>query len=135
MDGKLTLTLVTPEHALLENISCQEVTLPAEDGQIGILPGHTPLITLLGIGTVSYRDGGQKTSIAVRDGFAEIVSDVVRVLADRAASRDAIDISAVTREKDAAEKNRLEVVGEEALQAASAEVAYAEARLQVAAAP
>ncbi|MEO6324325.1 MAG: ATP synthase F1 subunit epsilon [Thermoanaerobaculia bacterium] len=134
MDGKLTLTLVTPEHAVLEKVSCTEVNLPALDGQIGILPGHTPLITLLGIGTVTYRDGGKKTSVAVRDGFAEIVADVVRVLADRAATRETIDAAAVTREKDAAEKSRLEVVGEEELAAASAEVAFAEARLQVVAA-
>ena len=133
--GKLTLTLVTPEHAVLESVSCQEVALPALDGQIGILPGHTPLITLLGIGTVTYRDGNRKTSVAVRDGFAEIVSDVVRVLADRAATRETIDAAAVTREKDAAEKRRLEVVGDEELATASAEVAFADARLQVSAAP
>jgi len=129
--GKLTLTLVTPEYAVLESVSCQEVNLPALDGQIGILPGHTPLVTLLGIGTVTYRDGNKKTSVAVRDGFAEIVSDVVRVLADRAATRESIDPAAVGREKEAAEKKRLEVVGEEELTVASAEVAFADARLQV----
>ena len=133
--GKLTLTLVTPEHAVLENVSCQEVNLPALDGQIGILPGHTPLITLLGIGTVTYRDGNKKTSVAVRDGFAEIVSDVVRVLADRAATRDSIDAAAVGKEKEEAEKKRLEVVGDEELTVASAEVAFADARLQVVASP
>jgi F-type H+-transporting ATPase subunit epsilon len=133
--GKLTLTLVTPENAVLEKVSCQEVNLPALDGQIGILPGHTPLITLLGIGTVTYRDGSKKTSVAVRDGFAEIVSDVVRILADRAATRETIDASAVAKEKEVAEKRRLEVVGDEELASASAEVAFADARLQVAATP
>jgi F-type H+-transporting ATPase subunit epsilon len=131
--GKLTLTLVTPENAVLDKVSCQEVNLPALDGQIGILPGHTPLITLLGIGTVTYRDGSKKTSVAVRDGFAEIVSDVVRVLADRAATRETIDASAVAKEKEAAERKRLEVVGDDELATASAEVAFADARLQVAA--
>ena len=133
--GTLTLTLVTPEHAVLESVSCQEVNLPALDGQIGILPGHTPLITLLGIGTVTYREGNKKTSVAVRDGFAEIVSDVVRVLADRAATRESIDAAAVGREKEEAEKKRLAVVGDEELTVASGEVAFAEARLQVVASP
>ena len=48
-DTNLTLTVVTPESAVVEGVVCQEVTLPAEAGQIGVLPGHTPLVTLLGV--------------------------------------------------------------------------------------
>lgn len=132
MEGKLTLTLVTPEHAVLEAIACDEVTLPAPDGEIGILPGHTPLITLLGIGVAAYKGGGSSGRIALREGFAEISSDVVRVLADRAAAREDVDVAAVRAERDAAEKAHLTVVGEEQLEAVNADQEYAEARLKVA---
>lgn len=133
MADKLILTVVTPEHAVVDQVSCDEVTLPALAGEIGILPGHTPLITLLGIGVVSYKDGGKKTSLAVREGFAEISSDVVRVLADRAAPREGIDTAAAGREREAAEKRRLDVVGQEQLDAVNADAAYADALLTVAA--
>jgi F-type H+-transporting ATPase subunit epsilon len=134
MDGtNLTLTVVTPESAVVEGVVCQEVTLPAEAGQIGVLPGHTPLVTLLGVGTVEYKDGTRKRSIAVKDGFAEIANDVVRVLADRAMTPEAVDPAAAARDKDAAEAWRMEVVGDEQLAAVNADVAFAEARLKVSA--
>jgi F-type H+-transporting ATPase subunit epsilon len=133
-DGRLTLTVVTPEHAVRESVACDEVTLPARLGELGVLPGHTPLIALLGIGLVTWRDGSKKGSVAVRGGFLEIASDVVRVLADEALAKDAVDTAAAAKQKEAAEKRRLTVVGDEELDAANAEVAYAEARLKLAAA-
>lgn len=131
-DQKLTLTVVTPERSLVEGEPCDEVTLPAEQGQIGILPGHTPLITLLGIGTVTYRLDRHSESLALRGGFAEIAADQVRVLADVAVSPAAIDAGAAASEKSAAEQRRLMVVGQEQLDEVNAEVAYAEARLELA---
>jgi F-type H+-transporting ATPase subunit epsilon len=132
--GKLTLTVVTPERAVLQSVSCDEVTLPAQAGEIGVLPGHTPLIALLGIGVVAWRAGAKKGAVAVRDGFVEIAADVVRVLADEAVAPDAVDQAAVTKQKEAAEARRLTVGGDEELDAANAEVAFAEARLKLAAA-
>ncbi len=133
MDGRLTLTVVTPERAVLSGVACDEVTLPGFRGELGILPGHTALITLLGIGVVTYRDGARKASVAVRGGFAEIAGDAVRILADEAAPKDAIDAEAAAREKTAAETRRATVAGDEALDAANDEARYAEARLKVAA--
>jgi F-type H+-transporting ATPase subunit epsilon len=131
-DGKLTLTVVTPEHAVVDRVACDEVTLPTLEGEIGILPGHTPLITLLGIGVVGYKSGGTKGAVAVREGFAEISGDVVRVLADRAAGKGEVDAAAAKRDRDEAEKKHLEVVGDEQLDAVNADQEYAEARLKVA---
>jgi len=131
-DGKLTLTVVTPEHAVVDGASCDEVTLPTLSGEIGVLAGHTPLITLLGIGVVGYKSGGAKSSVAVREGFAEISNDVVRVLADRAQAKADVDVAQAQRERDAAEKKHLEVVGNEELDAVNADQEYAEARLTVA---
>lgn len=132
MDGRLTLTVVTPERAVLQAVTCDEVTLPAQRGEIGILPGHTPLIALLGIGVVGYRDGSRRATIAVRGGFVEIAGDAVRVLADEAAAPDAVDRGAVSAEKQAAERRRDRAAGDEELDGADAEARFAEARLAVA---
>ena len=125
----LTVTVVTPEAAVLDRVTCDTVTLPAESGEIGILPGHTPLLTLLGIGTVTCVDGSRSVSVAVREGFAEIAGDNVRIMASQAATPEGIDPAAVAREQHAAEAKRMQVVGEEELDAVNADVAYAEAKL------
>jgi F-type H+-transporting ATPase subunit epsilon len=133
VDGRLTLTVVTPERAVVAGVACDEVTFPGLDGELGILPAHTPLIALVGIGLVTYREGSKKTSVAVRGGFAEIANDAVRVLADEAAPRDAVDAAKAAQEKAAAEARRAEVVGDEQLDAANADAKFAEAQLAVAA--
>ncbi len=131
-NGRLTLTLVTPERALVDRVTCDEITLPGDRGELGILPAHTPLITLLGVGIVRWTGGESTGAIAVRGGFAEIAGDVVRILADVAAAREGIDPAAVVREKEAAEQARASVQGEEQLEAVNADAAFAEARLQLA---
>ncbi len=133
MDGRLTLTVVTPERAVVGGVACDEVTLPGWDGEIGILPAHTPLITLLGIGLVTFRDGSKKTSVAVRGGFAEVAGDAVRVLADEAAAKDAVDAVRAAEDKTRAEARRADVVGDEELDAVNADAKFAEARISVAA--
>lgn len=130
--GRLSLTIVTPERALVSKMTCDEVTLPGERGELGILPSHTPLITLLGIGIVRWTGGESSGPIAVRGGFAEIAGDVVRILADAAATKETIDTAAAARDKEAAEKARASVQGEEQLDAVNADAAYAEARLRIA---
>ena len=131
MDGRLTLTVATPERAVLQGVACDEVTLPAQRGEIGILPGHTPLIALLGIGVVGYRDGSRRATLAVRGGFVEIAGDAVRVLADEAATPDTIDAARASAEKADAESLRDRAAGDEELDAANADVRFAEARLAV----
>ena len=51
--GHLTLTVVTPERSVVDKAACDAVTLPGELGELGILPGHTPLVALLGVGRVT----------------------------------------------------------------------------------
>ncbi|MFI5198203.1 MAG: ATP synthase F1 subunit epsilon [Thermoanaerobaculia bacterium] len=129
MDGRLTLTVVTPERAVLQNVPCDEVTVPCLKGEIGVLPGHTPLIALLGIGLVTWRDISKKASAAVRGGFVEISGDAVRVLADQAATPDVIDEANVSAEKGDAENRRTHAAGDEALDSANEDVRFAEACL------
>jgi F-type H+-transporting ATPase subunit epsilon len=130
--GRLTLTVVTPERAVLPDALCDEVTLPAQKGEIGILPGHTPLIALLGIGVVAFRDGSRRATLAVRGGFVEISGDVVRILADEAEAPGNVDPVRATAEKKDAESRRDHASGDEELDAANADVRFADARLAVA---
>ncbi len=131
----LTLTLVTPERAVLDGVPCETVTLPAEGGEIGVLPGHVPLVTLLGIGVVGYRLGREGGAIAVRGGFAEVSPDRVRILADLAASGDEVDAQKARAERQTGEGRRATVVGSEELDSVNADIAYAEAQLHLASAP
>jgi F-type H+-transporting ATPase subunit epsilon len=130
--GRLSLTVVTPERSVVERVACDSVSLPGELGELGILPGHTPLVALLGVGSVAWTDGGKKTSVAVRGGFVEVAGDVVRVLADFAAEKDAIDPVAAREAVSEGEVRRLGVVGQEELDAVNADVAFAEAKIAVA---
>jgi F-type H+-transporting ATPase subunit epsilon len=132
LDGRLTLTVVTPERAVLAAVACDEVAVPCLKGEIGVLPGHTPLIALLGIGVVGYRDGARRAAVAVRGGFVEIAGDAVRVLADDAVGAEAVDAAAVAVEKQDAEGRRDRAAGDVELDAADADARFAEARLAVA---
>ena len=66
--------------------------LPGRDGYLGILPGHAPLITELGIGQISYRENGRSRYLAVAWGFAEVLPDRVSVLAETAERAEEIDV-------------------------------------------
>ena len=131
MAETLTLSLVTPERPVLDGVPCEAVTLPTEGGEIGLLPGHVPLVTLLGIGVVRYRAGRGGGAVAVRGGFAEIAADRVRILADVAASPDEVDVQRARAERQAGEGRRSTVAGEEELDAVNADIAYAEARIHL----
>ena len=89
----MQLVVVTPVRQLLSE-SVTEVQLPGADGYLGVLPGHAPLITELGIGELTYRTaGGQTGLLAVIRGFAEVLPDRVSVLAETAERAEEIDIS------------------------------------------
>jgi len=95
----IELVIVTPEKQLLRE-KVVEVQLPGENGYLGVLPGHAPLITELGIGELRYHHlGGQESlHLAVVRGFAEVLPDRVTVLAETAERAEEIDLQ---RAKDA----------------------------------
>jgi F-type H+-transporting ATPase subunit epsilon len=101
----IELIVVTPERQLLRE-SVVEVTLPGRDGELGILPGHAPLITELGIGELSYRTAAssQPLSLAVIRGFAEVLPDRVTLLAETAERAEEIDLQRAQEAKARAEK-------------------------------
>ncbi len=90
----IELTVVTPERQLLRE-TVVEVAIPGLDGQLGILPGHAPLITELGIGELSYRTATSSVPItlAIIRGFAEVLPDRVTVLAETAERAEEIDLA------------------------------------------
>jgi F-type H+-transporting ATPase subunit epsilon len=101
----IQLIVVTPERQLLRE-SVVEVTVPGLDGQLGILPGHAPLMTELGIGELSYRmsTSGQPVVLAVISGFAEVLPDRVTVLAETAERAEEIDLARAEQARARAEK-------------------------------
>ena len=101
--SQLTLEIVTPDHAVA-HAEVDEVEIPAEDGYIGVLPGHTPLLTSLKVGEMWYRKGGERHFLSVAFGFAEILPDRVIVLARICEKAEEIDISRAEAAKRRAEE-------------------------------
>ena len=92
MADKLSLEVVTPFRTVL-NEDVDSVTLPGIEGELGILPEHVPLLTILDTGVMSYVNGsGNTQAIAVHWGYAQVDGNNVRVLAELAETADEIDL-------------------------------------------
>jgi len=99
----IQLEVVTPERQLLSQ-GVDAVQLPGADGELGILPGHAPLITELGIGVLIYRVGQETGHLAIIRGFAEVLPDRVSVLAEIAEHAGEIDVQRAKAARERAEK-------------------------------
>ena len=77
---KLQLQIVSADRMLV-NETVDEVEIPGSDGYFGVLPGHTPLLAVLGAGELWYRQGGERHYLAIAFGFAEVQPDRVTILA------------------------------------------------------
>ena len=128
--AKLKLTVVTPERTVIAT-EADEMQLPGELGYLGILPGHTPLITLLKTGVLSYKNAGTEKSYALSSGFAEISNDAVTVLADLAEDPSQIDVAAAEQDRVRAEE-ALKTANRETMPEIRGELELAQARLAVA---
>ncbi len=83
--------VVTPErHVLQETV--KSVEIPGKEGYLGVLPGHAPLITELGIGVLTYRNESETRYLTVIDGYAEVLPDRVIVLAEISERAEEIDV-------------------------------------------
>jgi F-type H+-transporting ATPase subunit epsilon len=100
---KLTLEIVTPDRALLRE-EVDEVVVPGSQGEFGVLPGHTPLLSALKIGELWYRQGQEKHYLAVAFGFVEVLPDRVTVLAQVGERAQEIDVQRAERAKQRAEQ-------------------------------
>jgi F-type H+-transporting ATPase subunit epsilon len=90
----LTLEIVTPESKVYSD-TIDSVVIPTVEGEIGILPGHIPLLTQVANGELRIAKGAENQALAVSGGFAQIEGDVVRVLAEFAIDEQKIDETAV----------------------------------------
>ena len=88
--GMLHCVVVTPEHTALET-EAEFISLSLYDGEIGIAPGHSPLIGRLGFGEMRLRRGGTVERYYVDGGFVQVANDTVAVLTSRAIRADQID--------------------------------------------
>ncbi len=91
MAKTLHLDIVTPEKPTT-SADVEEVSLPASEGEMGVLPGHMPYVTALKPGELRYRKDGKTELLAVSGGFAEVRGDSVLVLAETADLAAEIDV-------------------------------------------
>ncbi|MCU1227166.1 MAG: synthase subunit epsilon [Acidobacteria bacterium] len=120
---KINLTVVTRERKIID-VEVDEVVLPGTDGELGILPGHTPLLATLKIGQMRYRQGTTFHRLVLSWGFAEVLPDRVIVLAETAKLPTEIDPARAEAERIAAEKELAD------LSSHDPEFALVEARLE-----
>ena len=99
----LTLEIVTPEARVYSD-TIDTVVIPTVDGEIGILPGHIPLLTQVEHGELRVGKGTETLHLAVSGGFAQIDGDKVSVLAERAITEEHIDEKAVEEAMKRAER-------------------------------
>ncbi|HEX8617090.1 MAG TPA: ATP synthase F1 subunit epsilon [Thermoanaerobaculia bacterium] len=121
--NRISLTVVTRERKIVD-VQADEVVLPATDGEIGVLPGHTPLLATLRIGQLRYRTGNKIERLVITWGFAEVLPDRVIVLAERGVLPGEIDRTAAEQERATAERELAD------LSSNDPEFALAEARLE-----
>ena len=99
----LQLNIVSADRALVDE-RVDEVQIPGADGYFGVLPGHTPLLALLGLGELWYRQGSEKHFMLIEFGFAEVQPDRVTILAEAAEKPEEIDVTKAEAAKKRAEE-------------------------------
>jgi F-type H+-transporting ATPase subunit epsilon len=132
MPEKIQLEVVTPERRVLDE-PVEMVTVPGLNGELGILPGHTPLISGLKTGVLTYFEDGKGSTLHVSGGFVEVRDDRVSVLAEVAERPEEIDPASARIAREKFEKQLGSWSGsEDELELARTELARAEVRLQLA---
>jgi F-type H+-transporting ATPase subunit epsilon len=131
MADTFQLEIVTPEK-IVANEPAEDAQIPGKDGYLGILPGHAPLISELGVGEITYRSGGTNHHLAVAWGFAEVLPDKVTVLAETCERSGEIDVSRAESAKQRAEERLSSNDADVDFQKAAADLKRAETRIEVA---
>jgi F-type H+-transporting ATPase subunit epsilon len=126
------LQVVSPDR-LLVNEQVDEVEIPAYDGYMGVLPGHTPMLVMLQVGETWYRKGAEKVYLSLAFGFAEILPDRVTILAQMAERADEIDVARAEEAHRRAQERLLTPAVEMDMERARIAMMKSLIRLQVAA--
>jgi F-type H+-transporting ATPase subunit epsilon len=99
----LTLEIVIPDRKVgTEQVD--EVEIPGANGYFGVLPGHTPLLSMLQMGELWYRKGSEKVYVLIAFGFAEVLPDRVTILAQIAEKPEEIDVARAEASKKRADE-------------------------------
>lgn len=134
LPATVTLEVATPAGMAL-SVQTDSVQLPSSVGELGALGGHVPLLAALKPGILTYKKDGQMVRAAVGGGFAEVVADRVRLIAEFYVTKEQVDLPAAQRDFEAADGKL------KALKAKTDEVEYvqlerelqwAQARIQLA---
>jgi F-type H+-transporting ATPase subunit epsilon len=131
MPDTFQIEIVTPEKMVVKDVA-EEMQIPGKNGYLGILPGHAPLITELGVGEITYRKGGTTHYLSVAWGFAEVLPDKVTILAEKAERPDEINVGRALEAKRRAEEEFKIGKKEEDFTHAEDALKRAETRLDVA---
>ena len=122
MSKTLKLSLITPQKQLLDGLAVESVVLPALQGEMGVLPGHIPMMVQLDFGSLRYKQDGQEKEIAVLGGFAEVLHEAVNVFAEGADLAEEID--------EEAEKQKIKRA-KESLSSKDADIDFELAELEI----
>ena len=103
MSSEFSFEVVTPERKILST-QAFEAVIPGSEGYFGVLPGHAPLLTRLGIGELSYRDAAGWHYLAAADGAVEVLPDRVTIIAAICEAAREIDVERARLAKQRAEE-------------------------------
>ena len=130
--GKMLLEIVAPSRQVVRSERVDEVIAPGSEGEFGVLPGHTPFLTTLKVGQLSYREGSEWHHLACDWGYAEVGPDRVIILAEGADRAAEIDLAEARLAKERAEKLLAEKLSEKDYEKARVDLMRAMIRIQVA---
>ncbi|NJP06256.1 MAG: F0F1 ATP synthase subunit epsilon [Chloroflexaceae bacterium] len=127
----IKLEIVTAEQVVLID-EIDQLNAPTKDGRVGILPKHTPLLTILDIGELDIIKGGERNAYAIAGGFMEVLPDRITILSDTVERADDIDEQRAEEARVRAEEVlRQSDVSQEDVIAAESELRLALTRLRV----
>ena len=127
----MRLEIITAERQVLAD-DVEALTAPGIDGELGILPHHAPLMTMLEPGEIIIHKDGQETYMAVTGGFLEVIGNQVTILSDACESSDEIDEQRAQEAVRQAQERISSRTADISLERASAALRHAETRLRVA---
>ena len=130
MTNTLQLEIVTPE-ATVYSEAVEMVTLPAVEGQMGVLPLHVRLVTQLVPGELIVRKGGHEDFLAVGEGLVEVTNDRVSIVTNMAVAIENIDVAAAEEARERAAARLKEKLSSEEVASVNASLTRSLAQLHV----
>jgi len=130
MADTLRLEIVTPEDRIYSE-EVDMVTLPGQEGQMGVFPKHVPLMTQVSAGEIVAKKGAEEQYLAVGEGFVQIMPDKVSVLTDMAITEENIDEAKAEEARNRAEDRLQEKLSDEEMATVKAALAHSLAQLHV----